>query len=187
MAEQSAKRVDTDAYDADSIANQERPPKRARMDADGPDVASTTKQSEDMDDEWEEEDATTAPAQAVEPRAADLYLDTVSLLPSFILVLYTDFLTTSQISRQVLDFDFEKVCSVSLSNINIYGCLVCGKYFQGRGRNSYAYAHSIHDDHHVFINLESNKVRFTTSLVISTNHCARSTFSRMATTFPIHH
>ncbi|OSX67018.1 hypothetical protein POSPLADRAFT_1175755 [Postia placenta MAD-698-R-SB12] len=62
------------------------------------------------------------------------------------------------INRAVLDFDFEKVCSVSLSNINIYGCLVCGKYFQGRGRNSYAYAHSIHDDHHVFINLETTKV-----------------------------
>ncbi|KAF8665323.1 hypothetical protein AX16_000343 [Volvariella volvacea WC 439] len=62
------------------------------------------------------------------------------------------------INRAVLDFDFEKVCSVSLSNINIYGCLVCGKYFQGRGRKSYAYAHSIHDDHHVFINLETTKV-----------------------------
>lgn len=47
---------------------------------------------------------------------------------------------------------------MSLSNINIYGCLVCGKYFQGRGRSSYAYAHAIHDDHHVFINLETTKV-----------------------------
>lgn len=47
---------------------------------------------------------------------------------------------------------------MSLSNINIYGCLVCGKYFQGRGRNSCAYAHAIHDDHHVFINLETTKV-----------------------------
>ena len=63
-----------------------------------------------------------------------------------------------QINRAVLDFDFEKVCSVSSSNINIYGCLVCGKYFQGRGRSSYAFAHAIHDDHHVFINLETTKV-----------------------------
>jgi U4/U6.U5 tri-snRNP-associated protein 2 len=45
-----------------------------------------------------------------------------------------------------------------MSNINIYGCLVCGKYFQGRGRKSYAYAHSIHEDHHAFINLETAKV-----------------------------
>lgn len=35
------------------------------------------------------------------------------------------------INRQVLDFDFEKLCSVSLSRINVYACLVCGKYFQG--------------------------------------------------------
>ena len=63
-----------------------------------------------------------------------------------------------QINRAKLDFDFEKVCSVSLSNINTYGCLVCGKYFQGRGRSSYAFAHSIHEDHHVFINLQTTKV-----------------------------
>jgi len=36
------------------------------------------------------------------------------------------------INRQVLDFDFEKLCSVSLSRINVYACLVCGKYFQGK-------------------------------------------------------
>ena len=36
------------------------------------------------------------------------------------------------INRGVLDFDFEKLCSISLSKINVYACLVCGKYFQGR-------------------------------------------------------
>ena len=35
------------------------------------------------------------------------------------------------INRNVLDFDFEKLCSVTLSNNNVYACLVCGKYFQG--------------------------------------------------------
>lgn len=35
------------------------------------------------------------------------------------------------INRHMLDFDFEKLCSVSLSRINVYACLVCGKYFQG--------------------------------------------------------
>uniref|UniRef100_A0A2K5L5S8 ubiquitinyl hydrolase 1 n=1 Tax=Cercocebus atys TaxID=9531 RepID=A0A2K5L5S8_CERAT len=35
------------------------------------------------------------------------------------------------INRSVLDFDFEKLCSISLSHINAYACLVCGKYFQG--------------------------------------------------------
>lgn len=34
------------------------------------------------------------------------------------------------INRNVLDFDFEKLCSVSLSRTNVYACLVCGKYFQ---------------------------------------------------------
>lgn len=33
-------------------------------------------------------------------------------------------------ARQTLDFDFEKCCSVSLSPLNVYACLVCGKYFQ---------------------------------------------------------
>jgi U4/U6.U5 tri-snRNP-associated protein 2 len=34
------------------------------------------------------------------------------------------------VCRAVLDFDFEKICSVSLLSTNVYGCLVCGKYFQ---------------------------------------------------------
>ena len=33
---------------------------------------------------------------------------------------------------QNLDFDFEKCCSVSLTHVNVYVCLVCGKYFQVR-------------------------------------------------------
>lgn len=67
----------------------------------------------------------------------------------------------------MLDFDFEKLCSVSLNNINIYGCLTCGKYFQGftpclshvvgRGTQSNAYYHSMNEDHHVFINLSTLK------------------------------
>lgn len=35
----------------------------------------------------------------------------------------------STIRRHLLDFDFEKVCSISLSNKRVYVCLVCGKYF----------------------------------------------------------
>lgn len=59
---------------------------------------------------------------------------------------------------QSLDFDFEKFCSVSLSNLNVYGCLVCGKYFQGRSRSTHAYTHSLEVGHHVFINLHTEKV-----------------------------
>jgi U4/U6.U5 tri-snRNP-associated protein 2 len=68
----------------------------------------------------------------------DLYLDTIN--------------------RTVLDFDFEKLCSVTLSNINVYACLVCGKYFQGRGPKSHAYFHALEVDHHVYINMETKKV-----------------------------
>jgi U4/U6.U5 tri-snRNP-associated protein 2 len=69
---------------------------------------------------------------------SDLYLDTIN--------------------RAVLDFDFEKLCSVSLSNINVYACLVCGKYYQGRGPKSHAYFHALDVGHHVYVNLETKKV-----------------------------
>lgn len=59
------------------------------------------------------------------------------------------------INRNVLDFDFEKLCSVSLSRINVYACLICGKYFQGRGTNTHAYTHSVQVSHHVFLNLQT--------------------------------
>lgn len=62
------------------------------------------------------------------------------------------------INRTVIDFDFERVCSVSLSNLNVYACLCCGKFFQGRGQNTHAYTHSVQMSHHVFINLNTCKL-----------------------------
>ena len=47
------------------------------------------------------------------------------------------------VSRQSIDFDSEKLCSVTLTNMNVYVCLVCGKYFQGRGKMTPAYTHSV--------------------------------------------
>ena len=87
-----------------------------------------------------DEPALTAPQRQAAPEKgySELYLDTID--------------------RQVLDFDFEKLCSVSLSNINVYACLVCGKYYQGRGSNSHAYYHALDTDHHVYINLETKKI-----------------------------
>lgn len=78
------------------------------------------------------------PIMAKRPRADELYLDTVR--------------------RRKLDFDFEKVCSVTLSNVNIYGCLVCGEYYQGRGRSSPAMYHSLEAGHHLFINFNTLRV-----------------------------
>ena len=79
-----------------------------------------------------------ADAQISGPVRRDLYLETIN--------------------RSLLDFDFEKVCSVSLSNVNIYACLVCGRYFQGRGKRTPAYFHAINDEHRVFMNMNTAQV-----------------------------
>lgn len=88
----------------------------------------------------EDQSAFSAPARQAAPLEGytDLYLDTVN--------------------RTVLDFDFEKLCSVTLSNINVYACLVCGKYFQGRGPKSQAYFHALEVGHHVYVNMQTKKV-----------------------------
>jgi hypothetical protein len=95
---------------------------------------------EEEDDDEEEEALLAVPQRQSQPVEGygDLYLDTIN--------------------RAVLDFDFEKLCSVSLSNINVYACLVCGKYFQGRGNKSHAYFHALEIGHHVFVNMETKKV-----------------------------
>ncbi|KAK3327633.1 hypothetical protein B0T19DRAFT_422303 [Cercophora scortea] len=92
------------------------------------------------DDEEDDEIEEKAPLRQAAPTEGydDLYLDTID--------------------RNVLDFDFEKLCSISLSNINVYACLVCGKYFQGRGPKSHAYFHALDESHHVFINMGTQKV-----------------------------
>jgi len=93
-----------------------------------------------LSDDDEEEPEIKAPLRQDAPLEGydDLYLDTID--------------------RKILDFDFEKLCSISLSNINVYACLVCGKYFQGRGPKSHAYFHALEIDHHVYINMQTQKV-----------------------------
>ena len=59
---------------------------------------------------------------------------------------------------QNLDFDFEKCCSISLSRVNVYACLVCGAYFQGRGPGTHAHTHSVEEGHHLFMALDSGRV-----------------------------
>ncbi|KAK5108076.1 hypothetical protein LTR62_008793 [Meristemomyces frigidus] len=93
---------------------------------------------DELEDE-EEEQAPTRPRNAgPDARYSDLYLDTIS--------------------RKNMDFDFEKLCSVTLSNINVYACLVCGKYFSGRGAKTPAYFHALEVGHHVYVNMETKKV-----------------------------
>lgn len=108
-------------------------------------VAAAAQRTDELDDgadEMDEDDAPAiaAPRRQIAPTAGydDLYLDTIK--------------------RAVLDFDFEKLCSVTLSNINVYACLVCGTYYQGRGPKSQAYFHALEVGHHVYINLGTKKV-----------------------------
>ena len=44
------------------------------------------------------------------------------------------------VDRMMLDFDFEKVCTVTLQNANVYACLVCGKVRWGQALSSMLYA-----------------------------------------------
>ncbi|KNC79257.1 hypothetical protein SARC_08342 [Sphaeroforma arctica JP610] len=46
---------------------------------------------------------------------------------------------------------------VDWTSHNVYACLVCGKYYQGRGSNTHAHTHSVTQNHHVFINLGTKK------------------------------
>lgn len=62
------------------------------------------------------------------------------------------------IKRHLIDFDLEQICSTTLSNNNVYACLVCGRYFQGKGMNTPAYEHSIEFNHHIFISLNTSKI-----------------------------
>jgi U4/U6.U5 tri-snRNP-associated protein 2 len=93
-----------------------------------------------LEEDEDDEPAIAAPKRQTAPEEGytDLYLDTID--------------------RKVLDFDFEKLCSVTLSNINVYACLVCGKYYQGRGPKSQAYFHALEEGHHVYVNMETKKV-----------------------------
>ncbi|KAK5291866.1 Ubiquitin carboxyl-terminal hydrolase 10 [Exophiala xenobiotica] len=97
-------------------------------------------EEEEVESDVEDDRFPAAPARQSAPTEgySDLYLDTIN--------------------RSFLDFDFEKLCSVTLSNINVYACLVCGKYFQGRGPKSHAYFHALEVDHHVYINMATKKV-----------------------------
>ncbi|EDO16844.1 hypothetical protein Kpol_1056p45 [Vanderwaltozyma polyspora DSM 70294] len=70
-------------------------------------------------------------------------------------VLYSELNT---VNKKRLDFDIEKICSVTSSSLNVYCCLICGKYLQGRREHSPAFLHSVNENHFVFINLDTLKV-----------------------------
>ncbi|KAM0748779.1 cysteine proteinase [Meredithblackwellia eburnea MCA 4105] len=136
--EQSTSAVRSHPSDAEEVAvTEERETKRARVEPLQPEVHT---ESVPAIPEEEEE----PPVYDFEPeeldssRPTDMYLDTIN--------------------RPALDFDFERLCSVTLSHNHIYACLCDGKFFTGRGKSSPAYRHAVGEDHHVFINLTTQKV-----------------------------
>lgn len=119
----------------------ERPTKRPRTERASP-PPPTRPVEED------EEEGDDAPEEAIDP-SQDLYLETVN--------------------RSQLDFDQERVCSVTLAGQNIYACLVCGRYFAGRSNTTPAFFHSLDDEHHVFLNLATLRVYILPDAYENTN------------------
>ncbi|KAK5173410.1 Ubiquitin carboxyl-terminal hydrolase 10 [Saxophila tyrrhenica] len=111
-----------------------------------PDIASADKEEHDELEEadaLDDEDEDNGQIRTLRQKEAmdgyqDLYLDSIT--------------------RSALDFDFLRQCSITLSNQNVYACLVCGKYFSGRGTKTPAYFHALEIGHHVYINMETKKV-----------------------------
>ena len=92
------------------------------------------KRARDEDDD-ENDDAVKKPTKpTTKPTTTCPYLDTID-------------------AHALGNFDFEKKCAVSLSPINVYACLTCGKYYAGRGRATHAYAHALESSHHLFMRL----------------------------------
>jgi U4/U6.U5 tri-snRNP-associated protein 2 len=58
------------------------------------------------------------------------------------------------VQRDCLNLERQRICSVTLSPQNVYACLVCGRFFSGRGKQTEAFTHSVQALHHIFMNLQ---------------------------------
>jgi U4/U6.U5 tri-snRNP-associated protein 2 len=59
------------------------------------------------------------------------------------------------INREFLDFDMEPACCITLeSGPHIYCCLICGKFYRGRGSQTPAYLHAVDEGHYCFVHLQ---------------------------------
>jgi U4/U6.U5 tri-snRNP-associated protein 2 len=58
------------------------------------------------------------------------------------------------VQREFINLERQRICSVTLSPQNVYACLVCGRFFSGRGKQTEAFTHSVQALHHVFMNLQ---------------------------------
>lgn len=59
------------------------------------------------------------------------------------------------VRRNVLDFDVPHICKTSLSDQNVYACLVCGQFYRGRSSKSPAFIHAVNESHFVFMKLDT--------------------------------
>ena len=58
------------------------------------------------------------------------------------------------VQRANINLERNRICSVTLSPQHVYSCLVCGRFFSGRGKQTEAFTHSVQALHHVFMNLQ---------------------------------
>ncbi|AFR97819.1 U4/U6.U5 tri-snRNP-associated protein 2 [Cryptococcus neoformans C23] len=135
----AAKRIklDTEGVPLSSPLKSQQDPSELPPATSAPEILSASTFTPPVDEDISDEEGLEDVKEEEDLTRRDMYLDTIS--------------------RQSLDFDFEKLCSKSLSNINVYACLVCGKYFQGRGKGSWAYRHAVGDNHRVWLNLDTEK------------------------------
>ena len=61
------------------------------------------------------------------------------------------------VRREVLDFDVPHICKTTLSDQNVYACLVCGQFFRGRGEKSPAFIHAVNESHFVYLKLDTRR------------------------------
>lgn len=66
--------------------------------------------------------------------------------------------TIEQIDRSILNFDFEKKCQITFFENDVYCCLICNKYLQGKTPGTKAYNHSLEFNHNFFISLDTSKI-----------------------------
>lgn len=60
-----------------------------------------------------------------------------------------------EVNRRVLDFDFEKVCCVTLATADVGVCLACGRFFHGRAPSTPAFLHALNEEHPLYMSLAS--------------------------------
>ena len=92
----------------------------------------------------EPEDDAVAAAAAASPRARARRLRAARALPG-------------HRSPRGFGFRLREVLLGVLCRRTWHACLVCGKYFQGRGPSTHAYTHALEASHHVFLRLDDGR------------------------------